>query len=60
MAKQTDQQKIKRLLAEYLRTQIALSWIGTEQDDDARSEIQSRAARAENALDKFIKEKFSD
>lgn len=60
MAKQTDQQKIKRLLAEYLRTQIALSWIGTEQDDDARAEIQSRAARAENALDKFIKEKFSE
>lgn len=60
MAKQTDKQKVKRLLAEYLRTQLALSWIGTEQDDEVRAEIQSRAARAENALDKFINETFPE
>lgn len=58
MPKEPEKQKLKRLLANHLRAQIALSWIGAEQDEDERIKIQRAAAKAENDLDKYVEEIF--
>lgn len=60
MAKETDKQKLKRLLSAHVRAQIALSWIGTEQDEECRRRIQSRAAHSETALNNHINKLLSE
>lgn len=60
MARETDKQKLKRLIETHCKSQIDVSWIGSVMDDDEYQAIIAKAARDENALNKFVDKLFED